>query len=168
MSKLRPCSPWFWTACSKPPTHRRSTCFFYIFFWKCRGCEWKPRRSAPTALLATDNYLAMISEGAVKTGSAGNAVGSPAFSPPEGGFLTGEIIQRDRSSGQARADRWTQLGGCLQVVPLAAIRVQTANRVVKCRGGTCNVGPEELLFYLWTDTFIIKLGRFLRGRADRR
>lgn len=73
------------------------------------------------------------------TGSAGNAVGSPTFSPPEGGFLTGEIIQRDRSSGQARADGWTQLGGCLQVVPLAAIRVQTANRVVsKCRRGTCS------------------------------
>lgn len=67
-----------------------------------------PGRSPPTALPATDNYLAKISEGAVKTGSAGrsgNALGSPTFSPPGGGFLTGEIIQRDRDSGQARADR---------------------------------------------------------------
>lgn len=66
-----------------------------------------PGRSAPTALPATDNYLAMISEGAVKTGSggsSGNTAGSPTFSPPEGGFLTGEIIQRDRRSGQAGPD----------------------------------------------------------------
>lgn len=64
--------------------------------------------SAPTALLATDNYLAMISEGAVKTGSggggSGSTAGSPTFSPPEGGFLTAEMIQCDRRSGQARPD----------------------------------------------------------------
>lgn len=66
-----------------------------------------PGRSPPTALPATDNYLAMISKGAMKTGSAGRsgkALGSPTFSPPGGGFLTGEIIQLDRNSGQARAD----------------------------------------------------------------
>lgn len=67
-----------------------------------------PSCSPPTALLATDNYLAMIGEGAVKTGSRGSlgiTLGCPTFRPPEGGFLTGEIIQPDRNSGQARADR---------------------------------------------------------------
>lgn len=41
----------------------------------------------------------------VSTGSSGNLLGSPTFSPPEGGFLTGEIIQHDGNTGQARADK---------------------------------------------------------------
>lgn len=99
-----------------------------------------PGRSPPTALPATDNYLATISEGAVKTGSAGRsgkALGSPTFSPPGGGFLTGEIIQRDRT--QARRGLMDEHG--VEAVPsvtLAVSKVQTANQLVsKCRRGTC-------------------------------
>lgn len=38
--------------------------------------------SAPTALPATDNYLAMISEGAVKTGSGGGVQEALREAPP--------------------------------------------------------------------------------------
>lgn len=100
-----------------------------------------PGGSPPTGLPATDNYLAKISEGAVKTGSAeswGNTPGSPTFSPPEGAFLTGEIIQGDRKWGRARADGWARCGGCLQAVALAVSKVQTANQLVsKRRRRTC-------------------------------
>lgn len=60
-----------------------------------------------TSYCFSDYYWAMISEGAVKTastGSSGNWLGSPTFSPPKGGFLTGEIIQHDGNTGQARGD----------------------------------------------------------------
>lgn len=49
-----------------------------------------------------DYYLAMISEGTMKTagtGSSGNWVGSPTFSLPQGGFLSGEIFQHDGNTG---------------------------------------------------------------------
>lgn len=85
---------------------------FFLFKIKkkkqCTGYECTPGGSPPTGLPATDNYLAKISEGAGKTGSAGssgNTPGSSTFSPPEGAFLTGGIIQGDSKSGQARADR---------------------------------------------------------------
>lgn len=143
--------PWFWITCHLPPIpsawsscNRAAKCFSYLRFFKkkqCTGYEWTPGGSPPTGLPATDNYLAKISEGAGKTGSAGssgNTPGSPTFSPPEGAFLTGGIIQGDSKSGQARADRWARCGGCLQAVALAVSKVQTANQLVsKCPRRTC-------------------------------
>lgn len=77
--------------------------------------EWTPRRSPPTAphpqyltsYCFSDDYLAVINEGAMKTGSTGskgNWLGSPTSNRPEGGFLTGDIIQRDGNMGQSRGD----------------------------------------------------------------
>lgn len=39
----------------------------------------------------------------MKTASTGSS-GSPTFSLPKGGFLTGEMIQHDGNTGQAMGD----------------------------------------------------------------